>query len=298
MPREIELAATRSPLTAARPGAATRPYIEALVALALAAAATERVRLGTAVLVLPLRNPVMFAKQAASIDAASRGRLELGLGAGWLAEEFDALNVTVRTPRRPAGRVDRDRARVLDRVSRPRAAPRITSCRRTRSACRRQHTRSRSCSAATRHGARVAPARSPTAGSGQQSAPELDPQPIAEARTRHRSRARRPGATASAIRTVLRIVESAGRAETRRQGAAVAGERRSRRGHRRSDLGGGRSGRAARACCVPRRSPRERRGHDLPHRQARAGHRRRQRDSAPRSSSASHEAGATGASST
>jgi probable F420-dependent oxidoreductase len=68
------------------------PYIEAMVALALAAAATERVRLGTAVLVLPLRNPVMFAKQAASIDVASRGRLELGLGAGWLEEEFDALN--------------------------------------------------------------------------------------------------------------------------------------------------------------------------------------------------------------
>jgi probable F420-dependent oxidoreductase len=72
------------------------PYIEAMVALALAAAATERVRLGTAVLVLPLRNPVMFAKQAASIDVASRGRLELGLGAGWLEEEFDALNAPFR----------------------------------------------------------------------------------------------------------------------------------------------------------------------------------------------------------
>jgi probable F420-dependent oxidoreductase len=72
------------------------PYIEAMVALALAAAATERVRLGTAVLVLPLRNPVMFAKQAASIDVASRGRLELGLGAGWLEEEFAALNAPFR----------------------------------------------------------------------------------------------------------------------------------------------------------------------------------------------------------
>jgi probable F420-dependent oxidoreductase len=68
------------------------PYFEPLVALALAAAVTERVRLGTAVLVLPLRNPVMFAKQAATIDAASAGRLELGLGAGWLKEEFDALD--------------------------------------------------------------------------------------------------------------------------------------------------------------------------------------------------------------
>ena len=69
------------------------PYIEALIALALAAAATETVRLGTAALVLPQRNPVELAKQAASIDVASGGRLELGVGAGWLAEEFAALNV-------------------------------------------------------------------------------------------------------------------------------------------------------------------------------------------------------------
>jgi probable F420-dependent oxidoreductase len=69
------------------------PYVDALIALALAAAATERVRIGTAVLVLPLRNPVQFAKQAASIDVASGGRLELGVGAGWLAEEFAALGV-------------------------------------------------------------------------------------------------------------------------------------------------------------------------------------------------------------
>lgn len=69
------------------------PYLDALIALALAAAATTRVRLGTALLVLPLRQPVELAKQAASIDVASGGRLELGVGAGWLAEEFKALNV-------------------------------------------------------------------------------------------------------------------------------------------------------------------------------------------------------------
>jgi probable F420-dependent oxidoreductase len=68
------------------------PYVEALVALALAAAVTSTVRLGTAALVLPQRNPVQVAKQAASIDVASGGRLELGVGAGWLAEEFAALN--------------------------------------------------------------------------------------------------------------------------------------------------------------------------------------------------------------
>jgi len=69
------------------------PYLDALIALALAAGATERVSLGTAVLVLPLRNPVVFAKQAASIDVASGGRLEFGVGAGWLEEEFAALDV-------------------------------------------------------------------------------------------------------------------------------------------------------------------------------------------------------------
>jgi probable F420-dependent oxidoreductase len=69
------------------------PYFDALIALALIAQATERATIGTAVLVLPLRQPVVFAKQAASIDVASGGRLRLGVGAGWLEEEFDALNV-------------------------------------------------------------------------------------------------------------------------------------------------------------------------------------------------------------
>jgi probable F420-dependent oxidoreductase len=73
------------------------PYFDALVALALAAAVTERVGLGTAVLVLSQRQPVVTAKQVASIDVASGGRLTLGVGAGWLEEEFDALNVPFET---------------------------------------------------------------------------------------------------------------------------------------------------------------------------------------------------------
>jgi probable F420-dependent oxidoreductase len=92
MPREM-----RSRYPFAVDGRATwpsdLPYLDALIMLALAAAATERVRLGTAVLVLALRRPLEFAKQAATIDAVSGGRLELGVGAGWLAEEFAALNV-------------------------------------------------------------------------------------------------------------------------------------------------------------------------------------------------------------
>ena len=68
-------------------------WYDVMVSLAIAAGVTERVTLGTAVLVLPLRHPVELAKQAASLDAASGGRVVLGVGAGWLREEFDALGV-------------------------------------------------------------------------------------------------------------------------------------------------------------------------------------------------------------
>jgi len=70
------------------------PYIfEPLTALAFVAAATQRVRLGTTVLVLPMRNPLMVAKALASIDQLSGGRVTLGTAAGWLEAEFDALGV-------------------------------------------------------------------------------------------------------------------------------------------------------------------------------------------------------------
>jgi probable F420-dependent oxidoreductase len=70
---------------------ADTPYLETVVVLAAAAAATTRVRLGTAVLVVPQRNPVLLAKQIASVALVAEGRLDLGVGAGWLGEEFDAL---------------------------------------------------------------------------------------------------------------------------------------------------------------------------------------------------------------
>lgn len=72
--------------------AADTPYLEAVVVLAAAAAATTRVRLGTAVLVVPQRNPVLLAKQLASVAVIADGRLDLGVGAGWLSEEFVALD--------------------------------------------------------------------------------------------------------------------------------------------------------------------------------------------------------------
>ena len=64
-----------------------------LIWLTWAAAHTERIRLGTGVLVLPQRNPVVTAKELATLDHLSGGRVTLGVGAGWLAEEFAALGV-------------------------------------------------------------------------------------------------------------------------------------------------------------------------------------------------------------
>lgn len=61
------------------------------VLLSYVAAVTTTIRLGTSVLVLPLRNPYVVAKQAASLDEASRGRFDLGIGVGWDAEEFASV---------------------------------------------------------------------------------------------------------------------------------------------------------------------------------------------------------------
>ena len=66
---------------------------EPLITLTWAAAATERVRLGTSVLVLPYRHPLHLAKELGSLDRLSGGRLIVGAAAGWLEKEFDALNV-------------------------------------------------------------------------------------------------------------------------------------------------------------------------------------------------------------
>ena len=65
--------------------------LEPLTTLAGVAAVTERVRLGALVLCAPFRHPALLAKAAATIDLLSGGRFDLGLGAGWLADEFDAF---------------------------------------------------------------------------------------------------------------------------------------------------------------------------------------------------------------
>jgi probable F420-dependent oxidoreductase len=188
------------------------PYFEPILALALAAAATERGRLGTAVLVLPLRNPVMFAKQAASLDAASNGRLELGLGAGWLAEEFEALNAPFKRRGRqlsewiaiardcwtgfPAEHRSEDYVLPADTLCLPTPAHNIPIL-------------------LGGHSSRALERVGEIADGwlAQQSALELDPRPIAEARAAFGAAARRNGRDAEQMRTALRIVDSAGRAD-------------------------------------------------------------------------------------
>lgn len=68
-------------------------WLDPLVTLSLVAGVTDRVRLGTSVLVLPYCNPVTLASTAAAIDVVSEGRFLLGVGAGWMREEFAAIGV-------------------------------------------------------------------------------------------------------------------------------------------------------------------------------------------------------------
>lgn len=66
-------------------------WYDALVALATVSAVTHRIELGVAALIAAIRNPVVLAKQLSSLDALSGGRVSVGVGAGWLAEEFEVL---------------------------------------------------------------------------------------------------------------------------------------------------------------------------------------------------------------
>ncbi len=68
------------------------PMFDALIALAAAASVTTHVEVGTCVLIAPMRNPIILAKQVSTLDVISGGRFVLGVGVGWLAEEFAALD--------------------------------------------------------------------------------------------------------------------------------------------------------------------------------------------------------------
>jgi probable F420-dependent oxidoreductase len=74
----------------------TEPILDPVVALTFAAAATRTIRLGTGVIILPQRNPLVLAKELASLDTLSGGRLIFGMGVGYLEPEFRALGVSLK----------------------------------------------------------------------------------------------------------------------------------------------------------------------------------------------------------
>src|ERR671924_427283 len=73
--------------------------LEQLALMAFVAAKTSRLRLVSSVMILPYRNPVFTAKALATIDVLSRGRVTVGVGVGWLREEFEALDAPAFTRR-------------------------------------------------------------------------------------------------------------------------------------------------------------------------------------------------------
>jgi probable F420-dependent oxidoreductase len=75
------------------PGGESVAIPDPLIWLTFVGAATTTLRLATGILILPQRNPVILAKELATLDRLTSGRVELGIGVGWLEEEFDALGV-------------------------------------------------------------------------------------------------------------------------------------------------------------------------------------------------------------
>ena len=97
------------------PTPATQPYLEPLAVLCYLAGATRRIRLGTHVLILPYRHPLLTAKMVSTIDNLSGGRFDLGIGVGWMREEFLALGLEERYFTRRGAATD-EQLRILKTV--------------------------------------------------------------------------------------------------------------------------------------------------------------------------------------
>ena len=203
-----------SPRVAPAPMEPTDPILDPLVWLAFVAAATTRVRLGTGIIILPQRQPLVLAKQVASLDVLSGGRLVLGVGAGYLEPELrrhrrahvGAGQPDRRAPRRDARAVDRagpgQLPRPLHRRRRDRRPPAARAGRRP------ADRRGRPVSGRAPPGRRPRPrlVRLPPDGRGGgragggpgarrgDHAPAAPPRPAGDQRHAGRARRRRPGA--------------------------------------------------------------------------------------------------------
>lgn len=89
-----------------------RPFFEPLTCLAFLAGCTEKIRLGMSVMVLPYRHPLYWAKIATTLDHLSSGRLIMGVGVGWMEEEFNALAATFAE----RGQVSDEQLRLLEKL--------------------------------------------------------------------------------------------------------------------------------------------------------------------------------------
>ncbi len=92
VPRGITSTYPYSP-NGAWPGANSGEYLEQLTVLSFLAGQTQHIQLVTSVLIVPHRNPLVAAKQLATLDVLSKGRVVVGVGVGWMREEFEALGI-------------------------------------------------------------------------------------------------------------------------------------------------------------------------------------------------------------
>jgi probable F420-dependent oxidoreductase len=89
-----------------------RPFLDSLTCLAFLATCTEKITLGISVLVLPYRHPLYWTRVAASIERLSRGRLIMGVGVGWMEEEFAALGI----PFKDRGRMTDEQLQIVSKL--------------------------------------------------------------------------------------------------------------------------------------------------------------------------------------
>jgi probable F420-dependent oxidoreductase len=87
---------TPYPYAKSFPFPVTHPMLEVMTTLSYCAALTRRIRLSSQVMILPYRHPILAAKELATLDVLSGGRVMVGVASGWLAEEFEMLGVPFR----------------------------------------------------------------------------------------------------------------------------------------------------------------------------------------------------------